>query len=63
MDNGCLRKNEAAQVVARLKDKFGINLQLVDASERFLSALSGVTEPERKRKIIGGLFIDVFQVT
>eukprot|EP01042_Synura_sphagnicola_P002115 gene2115-2525_t len=61
VDNGCLRKNEAAQVVARLKDKFGINLQLVDASERFLSALSGVTEPERKRKIIGGLFIDVFQ--
>jgi GMP synthase (glutamine-hydrolysing) len=61
VDNGCLRKDESAAVVLRLKEQLGINLRVVDASERFLSALAGVTEPERKRKIIGGLFIDVFQ--
>lgn len=61
VDNGCLRKNEAVSVVHRLKEALGINLHVVDASERFLTGLSGVTEPEKKRKIIGGLFIDVFQ--
>jgi GMP synthase (glutamine-hydrolysing) len=61
VDNGCLRKNEAAEVVVRLKEKLGINLHLVDASDRFLTALDGVSEPEKKRKIIGENFIHVFQ--
>jgi len=61
VDNGCLRKNESTRVVQRLKDHLQINLTVVDASDRFLSELSGVTEPERKRKIIGKLFIEVFQ--
>jgi GMP synthase (glutamine-hydrolysing) len=61
VDNGCLRKNEAASVTARLQDHLGINLHLVDASDRFLDALSGVEEPEKKRKVIGNMFIEVFQ--
>lgn len=61
VDNGCLRKDEAVEVLKRLRGDCGINLKCVDASDRFLTALEGVTEPERKRKIIGGLFIDVFQ--
>jgi GMP synthase (glutamine-hydrolysing) len=61
VDNACLRKDEARKVVARLKDHLNINLTVVDASERFLALLSGVTEPELKRKIIGNTFIDVFQ--
>ncbi|KAI9905461.1 hypothetical protein PsorP6_013648 [Peronosclerospora sorghi] len=61
IDNGLLRKDEAIEVVDRLQDKLGINLKRIDASERFLSALKGVTEPEMKRKIIGNLFIDLFQ--
>lgn len=61
VDNGCLRKNESSRVVSRLKDHLGINLHLVDASGTFLKALTGVIDPEQKRKIIGGLFIDVFQ--
>jgi GMP synthase (glutamine-hydrolysing) len=61
VDNGCLRKDESAAVVLRLKEAMGINLTVVDASERFLSALAGVTDPEKKRKLIGGLFIDIFQ--
>ena len=61
VDNGCLRLNEGAQVVARLREKENIDLRLVDASERFLAQLADVTDPERKRKIIGNLFIDVFQ--
>jgi len=61
VDNGCLRKNEATEVLQRLRGDCGIDLRCVDASERFLSLLKGVTDPERKRKIIGGTFIDVFQ--
>ena len=61
VDNGCLRKDEAVKVVSRLKDDLGINLTVVDASDRFLDALEGVIEPETKRKIIGSLFIEVFQ--
>lgn len=52
-----------SQVVQRLRDHMGINLHLVDASDRFLSALEGVVDPEQKRKIIGANFIEVFQVT
>lgn len=61
VDNGCLRKDEAIKVVSRLKDDLGINLTVVDAADRFLDALEGVIEPETKRKIIGSLFIEVFQ--
>ncbi|MCT7885046.1 MAG: glutamine-hydrolyzing GMP synthase, partial [Lactobacillus iners] len=55
-----LRKNEAEQVMAALNKELGINIIKVDAADRFLSKLAGVTEPERKRKIIGKEFIEVF---
>ena len=55
-----LRKGEADEVYNTFKGKFGMNLVMVDARERFLSKLKGVTEPERKRKIIGEEFIRVF---
>ncbi|CAM9266052.1 unnamed protein product [Pylaiella littoralis] len=61
VDNGLLRKNEAVEVVSRLKEKLGINLHCVDAKDRFLTLLDGCTDPEAKRKIIGKTFIDVFQ--
>ena len=61
VDNGCLRKDEATIVESRLKEHLGINLKCVDAEERFLSELSGVGEPEMKRKIIGRIFIEIFQ--
>lgn len=61
VDHGLLRKGEAEQVVRTFRDRFHINLVHVDASDRFLSKLAGVTDPEQKRKIIGGEFIYVFQ--
>jgi GMP synthase (glutamine-hydrolysing) len=61
VDNGVLRQDEAVQVQARFRDKLKLPLEFVDAAEEFLTALSGVTDPERKRKIIGGTFIDVFE--
>jgi GMP synthase (glutamine-hydrolysing) len=60
VNNGVLRKNEFEQVQKNLRDKLGLNLVAVDASERFLSKLEGVTDPEKKRKIIGNEFIAVF---
>lgn len=48
-------------MVSRLKDKLNINLTVVDAADRFLNELEGVTDPEIKRKTIGRLFIEVFQ--
>ena len=60
VDNGVLRKDEAAQVVRMVRDHLKLKLVHVDAGQRFLDALAGVTEPEQKRKIIGRLFIDVF---
>jgi len=60
VDNGVLRKNEFADVTAMLSS-LGLNLLPVDASERFLTQLQGVVDPERKRKIIGNLFIDIFE--
>jgi len=60
VDNGVLRKNEFAQVTQNLRDKLGLNLVPVDASERFLEKLAGVTDPETKRKAIGREFIAVF---
>ena len=61
VDNGLLREREAESVKETLTAHLGINLHVVDAAERFLSALAGVSEPEKKRKIIGNLFIDIFQ--
>ncbi|MBQ6758963.1 MAG: glutamine-hydrolyzing GMP synthase, partial [Selenomonadaceae bacterium] len=60
VDHGLLRKNEAAQV-AEVFSHFDLNFIQVDAGERFLSKLSGVVDPERKRKIIGEEFIRVFE--
>jgi len=61
VDTGFMRKNEGAQVTSLFRDKYAINLVHVDAEERFLAKLKGVTEPERKRKIIGEEFIRVFE--
>jgi len=60
VDHGVLRAGEAAQVVDVFRNRFNIKLIHRDASELFLSRLEGVSDPEQKRKIIGGLFIDVF---
>ena len=61
VDHGMLRQGEAEQVVRVFRDELGMSLIAVNAVESFLSALESVTEPEAKRKIIGGLFIDVFR--
>ncbi len=60
VDNGLLRAGEREQVEATFRGRLGIDLQVVDASELFLSRLEGVADPERKRKIIGETFIEVF---
>jgi GMP synthase (glutamine-hydrolysing) len=60
VNNGVLRKNEFASVQKNLRDKLGLNIVAVDASQRFLSQLAGVLEPELKRKRIGAEFIAVF---
>src|SRR5204862_5407808 len=60
VDHGLLRKDEAAQVADTFGGAFGIALKVVDASEEFLAALKGVTDPEEKRRAIGKTFIDVF---
>jgi GMP synthase (glutamine-hydrolysing) len=61
VDNGLLRKNEAEKVRKTFRDHFHINLDFVDARERFLEKLAGVIEPEKKRKIIGREFIAIFE--
>ena len=61
VDNGLLRLNEGDQVMETFAKHLGVNVIRVDAEERFLSALAGVSDPEQKRKIIGGVFVDVFQ--
>jgi GMP synthase (glutamine-hydrolysing) len=60
VDHGLLRENEGREVVDLFRGHYNIPLVAVDASERFLTALKDVTDPEEKRKVIGGLFIDVF---
>lgn len=60
VNNGVLRKGEFEAVQKTMRDDLGLHVVAVDASERFLSQLAGVTDPERKRKIIGGEFIAVF---
>lgn len=59
IDNGLMRLNETAEVKAQFEE-VGVPVEIIDASERFLTALKGVTDPEQKRKIIGTLFVDVF---
>ncbi len=61
VDHGLLRAGEAQKVVALFKGHYNIPLLHVNAAETFLSALAGVSDPEEKRKIIGKLFIDVFE--
>jgi GMP synthase (glutamine-hydrolysing) len=61
VDHGLLRLDEAEEVVSLFRSHYNIPLVRVDAGETFLAALAGVSDPERKRKIIGNLFIDVFE--
>ena len=61
VDNGLLRLGEGDQVMATFAQNLGVKVIRVDAEERFLTALAGVSDPERKRKIIGGLFVDIFE--
>ena len=60
VDNGLLRRGEREQVAAIFNDHFHVDLRVIDATDRFLGALAGVTDPEKKRKIIGHEFINVF---
>jgi GMP synthase (glutamine-hydrolysing) len=60
VNNGVLRKNEFEKVQQNLRDKLGLHVVAVDATQRFLTKLAGVTDPEQKRKIIGNEFIAVF---
>jgi GMP synthase (glutamine-hydrolysing) len=61
VDHGLMRMNEGEEVVSLFRGHFNIPLVHVNARERFLTALAGKTDPEQKRKTIGGLFIDVFE--
>jgi GMP synthase (glutamine-hydrolysing) len=61
VDNGLLRQGEATQVRTVLHENLGVELIVVDAVDQFMSALAGVTEPEIKRRIIGELFIRIFE--
>jgi GMP synthase (glutamine-hydrolysing) len=60
INNGLMRKGESESVVRTFRDAYKVNLDYVDASDRFLQKLRGVTHPERKRRIIGRLFIEIF---
>ena len=60
VNNGVLRKNEFEKVQQNLRDNLGLHLVAVDATDRFMKKLAGVTDPETKRKIIGNEFIEVF---
>jgi GMP synthase (glutamine-hydrolysing) len=61
VNNGVLRKNEAQEVLDLFKGRLHLNLRYVDAEEKFIAALKGVTDPEKKRKIIGRLFVKIFE--
>ncbi|HKU23928.1 MAG TPA: glutamine-hydrolyzing GMP synthase, partial [Candidatus Sulfotelmatobacter sp.] len=61
VNNGVLRKNEFEKVQKTLRDRLGLRLDAVDATDRFLGKLKGITDPEKKRKIIGNEFIKVFE--
>jgi len=61
VDNGLLRLNEGDEVMSTFAEHMGVKVIRVDAESRFLAALSGVADPEKKRKIIGNLFIEIFE--
>ncbi len=61
VDNGLLRRNERESIVATFRDHFRIDLRVVDWSQQFLAGLAGVTDPQKKRKIIGAEFIKAFK--
>lgn len=61
VNNGVMRLNECEQVKKDLTENLGINLTVVDASQVFLDGLKGISDPEKKRKFIGGKFIDIFE--
>ena len=61
VDNGLLRLNEGDQVMTTFASNLGVKVIRVDAEQRFLDGLAGVSDPEKKRKIIGGLFVDIFE--
>lgn len=61
VDNGLLRQNEGEEVMRTFARHMGVDVRLIDARERFLSALAGISDPEDKRKRIGNLFIEVFE--
>ncbi len=61
VDNGLMRKNETEEIVRTFEDNFKINLEVVDAKDRFLKRLRDISDPEEKRKVIGGEFIGVFE--
>jgi len=61
VNNGLLRKNEAEEVLQMFREGIGLHLEYVDAAERFLTGLEGISDPEEKRKVIGETFIRVFE--
>src|SRR5207237_2596024 len=61
VDNGLLRQGESDAVRRTFRGNFNADLHVVDAADRFLNALAGVTAPQQQRKIIGDVFIDVFR--
>ena len=61
VDNGLLRQDEGDQVMATFAQHMGVKVIRVDAEQRFMAALAGISEPEQKRKIIGNLFVDIFE--
>lgn len=62
VDSGLMRNNESKTIYELFKNYYNISIDIIDASEFFLQELAGVTEPEKKRKIIGKKFIDVFEI-
>ena len=61
VDNGLLRLDEGDQVMTTFAEHLGVRVLRVDAQDRFLGALAGVADPEAKRKVIGNLFIEIFE--
>jgi len=61
VDNGLMRKNESKNVIKLFEQNFNLNLKFIDASEIFLNKLKGIADPEKKRKIIGETFIEIFE--
>lgn len=61
VDTGLMRKNEAEKVMATYGEHFHMNIECIDAEDRFLSKLDGVADPEAKRKIIGKEFVEIFE--